>query len=72
MSTADYFPLPISLEDLTPRWLTAALRQREPQAEVLACYAAAIWESSELEPGSKWGAMVDHDTHGLLQRITVP
>jgi len=32
---AGYFPLPITLEEITPNWLTAALRARSPDVTVL-------------------------------------
>ena len=35
MSGASYFPLPITVEELTPEWLTQALRQRAPDVTVL-------------------------------------
>ena len=31
-----YFPLPVALEEITAEWLTAAIRQRAPEATVLA------------------------------------
>jgi aminoglycoside/choline kinase family phosphotransferase len=34
ISIQNYFPLPTSVEDITPAWLSAALRQRAPQATV--------------------------------------
>jgi hypothetical protein len=34
MPKPNYFPLPTTVEELTPEWLTAALRQRSPQAVV--------------------------------------
>lgn len=32
-----YFPLPLTTDDITTAWLTAALRQRSPGAKVLGC-----------------------------------
>lgn len=37
MATPDYFPLPVTREEITTDWLTAALRQRTPEARVLEC-----------------------------------
>jgi len=34
MPQADYFPLPITEQEITPEWMTAALRQRAPEATV--------------------------------------
>jgi len=34
MTTDNYFPLPISVDEITPAWLTAALRQRCPGVTV--------------------------------------
>ena len=36
MSAPGYFPLPVTVEDVTAGWLTAAFRQRTPEATVLA------------------------------------
>jgi hypothetical protein len=36
MPTPSYFPLPVTVEGVTADWLTAALRQRAPDATVLA------------------------------------
>lgn len=33
----DYFPLPVTLEEITPEWFTAALRQRAPGVTVTGC-----------------------------------
>jgi hypothetical protein len=35
MAQPSYFPLPITVEEITAAWLTAALRQRAPGATVL-------------------------------------
>jgi hypothetical protein len=34
VSKPSYFPLPITVEEITPEWLSAAVRQRAPQATV--------------------------------------
>lgn len=37
MADADHFPLPITLEEITPEWMTAALRTRAPGVGVTGC-----------------------------------
>ena len=37
MSDPAYFPLPVTREEITADWVTAALRQHAPQATVLGC-----------------------------------
>ena len=37
MPKADYLPLPITVEEITPLWLTAALRQRAPGVTIRDC-----------------------------------
>ncbi len=37
MNQPDYFPLPVTREEITPQWLTAALRQKAPGVTVLGC-----------------------------------
>lgn len=37
MSDTDYFPLPVTTDEITSEWLTAAIRQRAPEATVLGC-----------------------------------
>ncbi len=46
MSTKPYLPLPISFEEITPQWLTAALRTRAPGITVLGAQIVDIAHST--------------------------
>ena len=46
MTAAPYFPLPLTLEEVTPRWLGAALSQRAPGVQVQSARVVDVMRST--------------------------